>query len=280
MTQSAFDAWGWRIPFLLSAVLLGIGLWIRSTISESPVFEAEKAAAAQSHTGQKPKMPALEVLTTYRREVLVALGARFAESVSYVIFTVFILTYATKELDLSRGFALNAVLVASALHLVVIPLFGALSDRVGRRPVYTFGAVGVGAWAFVFFVLLDTKSWALFAVAAAVGLFFHAAMYGPQAAFFSELFGTGVRYSGASMGYQLASVFAGSLAPIISLALLSTYGSSLPISFYLLGSAVLTIVALYAARETAKVDLTAVSPDAHSAPARREPEAVLLTPAA
>jgi MFS family permease len=153
--------------------------------------------------------------------------------------------------------ALNGVLVASAVHLVAIPTFGALSDRVGRRPLYLFGALGVGVWAFLFFGLVDTKSGVLIGLAIAVGLVFHAAMYGPQAAFFSELFGTKVRYSGASVGYQLASIFAGSLAPIIAVALLARYGTWVPIAVYLAIAAGITVVAVLASKETAKIDLAA-----------------------
>ena len=256
-TPQQFESWGWRIPFLLSAVLVFIGMYIRLAVSESPVFKAAQARA-ESTTEAKPKLPITQVVRDYKREILIAMGARLAENISFYVITAFILTYATTQLQLSRQFALNAVLIASAIHFVVIPLMGALSDRLGRRPLYLAGAAGVGLWAFVFFQLLDTKSFPLFVFAVSVGLIFHAAMYGPQAAFFSELFGTSVRYTGASVGYQLASIFAGGLAPFIATALLARYRSSLPISLYLLGAAVLTIIAVLAARETARSDLTAV----------------------
>ena len=263
-SAAAFEAWGWRVAFLLSAVLVGVGLWVRATLAESPEFEALEQRAETVRT------PIVEVVRRHPRSVLVAMGARFAENVSYYIFTVFVLTYVTEELGLERSWALNAVLIASAVHLLAIPAWGALSDRVGRRPLYVFGAVGVGVWGFVFFALLDTASFAAITLAIAVGLVLHAAMYGPQAAFFSEMFGTGVRYSGVSIGYQLASVFAGSLAPIVAVALLAEYGSALPISFYLAGMAVITLVALAFAREARADDEPAVP----LRPARfeREPE--------
>jgi MFS family permease len=236
-------------------VLVLVGLYIRTAISESPVFKAAQeraAAAAEEH-----KAPIIEVVRDYRREVLIAMGARFAENVCYYVFTVFVLSYATEHLGLSRSFALNAVLVASAIHLVAIPLWGALSDRYGRWRLYLIGAAGVGVWAFVFFPLIDTRSWPLVVLSITGGLFFHAAMYGPQAAYFSELFSTKVRYTGASIGYQLASILAGSLAPIIAVALLARFGSSLPISPYMLGTAVVTIGAVLASHETSRVDLAA-----------------------
>jgi metabolite-proton symporter len=256
-SDEQFEAWGWRVPFLLSAVLVFVGMWIRISISESPVFKAarEEAEALEAAAPEKP--PILTVLRDYRREVLIAMGARFAENVSYYLFTAFILTYVTLHLGASRSTALNAVLIASAIHFVAIPTMGALSDRFGRRPLYMIGALGVGVWAFVFFALLDTKSFPAMVLAVAVGLVFHAAMYGPQASFFSELFGTKVRYSGASVGYQLASIFAGSLAPIIAVALLERFDGSTQISLYLAVTAVITLVAVFIARETAQTDLTA-----------------------
>jgi metabolite-proton symporter len=256
-TEAQFEAWGWRVPFLLSAVLVIVGLWIRVSISESPVFKAAQAQADQLAAPVKQKPPALQILRDYRREVLIAMGARVAENISYYLFTVFVLTYATQQLGLSRQVALTGVLFASAVHLVAIPAWGALSDRVGRRPLYLLGAAGVGAWGFVFFGLVDTKSPVLIAVAVAVGLVFHAAMYGPQAAFFSELFGTKVRYSGASIGYQLASIFAGSLAPIIAVMLLARYNSWAPIALYLAVAAAVSVVAVLVSNETARTDLAA-----------------------
>ncbi len=247
-SDEAFLSWGWRVPFLLSAVLVVVGLWIRLSLTESPLFA--RAQAEFERRNVQRRAPAFDAIRKYPREVLSAMGARFVENVCYYIFTAFVLTYVTETVGLDRQVALNAVLVASAVHFVVIPMFGALSDRVGRRPLYLVGAVGVGAWGFAFFPLLDTGSQGAITLAITVGLVLHAAMYGPQAAFFSELFGTSVRYSGASIGYQLASVFAGSLAPIIALALLAEFGSSVPVSVYLLGSAALTVVAVILTRET------------------------------
>src|SRR5690606_14010498 len=247
-TDAAFESWGWRIPFLLSGVLVVIGLWIRLAVAESPVFvEAVRKADGEE---VPEKAPILTVLRFHWREVLIAMGARFGENASYYVITAFVLVYLTNHLDVSRSMGLNAVLVGSAVHLVTIPVWGWLSDVIGRRAVYLFGAAGTGVWAFVFFVLLDTESgWGTIA-AVTVGLVLHGARYSPQAAFFSELFGTRVRYSGASIGYQLASIAAGGVAPLIATALLDATGGSIAISVYVAFTCVVTLVAVYLARET------------------------------
>jgi metabolite-proton symporter len=256
-TDDQFLSWGWRVPFLLSILLVAVGLWVRLTVAESPVFQAAQAEAAAA-AARRDTPPFFEVISRYRREVLVAMGARIAENVSYYVFTVFVLVYIAGHLKMDKQIGLNALLVAAVVHLVSIPAWAYLSDRYGRRPVYLLGAIGVGVWAFVFFVLLDAKTAGLVTLAIAGGLILHAAMYGPQAAFFSELFGTKVRYTGASVGYQLASVVAGSVAPLIAAALLTKYRSSTPISLYLGICAVITIVAVLLARETRTYDLSAV----------------------
>lgn len=157
-SDAAFESWGWRIPFLLSGVLVIIGLWIRLSVDESPLFKEALARADERKTasGAAEKMPVVAVLRHHWRDVLVAMGARMAENISYYVITAFILVYATTAADLSKQTALNAVLIASAFHFAVIPLWGALSDRVGRKPVYLVGAVGVGLWMFPFFALIDT----------------------------------------------------------------------------------------------------------------------------
>ena len=159
-SEEAFLSWGWRIPFLASAVLVLIGLYVRLAVEESPVFKEAQARAAQraSEGVEEKQMPILEVFRRYPREVFTAMGARFAENVSYYIFTIVITTYATARLGLSSSFVLGAVLIGAGVHLVTIPIWGAVSDRYGRKPVYLFGAVGVGLWAFAFFALVDTRN--------------------------------------------------------------------------------------------------------------------------
>ncbi|ADB34334.1 major facilitator superfamily MFS_1 [Kribbella flavida DSM 17836] len=252
-SDAAFNSWGWRIPFLLSAVLVLVGLWVRLRIEESPLFQ-------QARAKQEPaeRIPFVEVITKYPREIFTAMGARMAENVSYYIFTIVIATYAKEHLGLGKSFALNAVLIGAAIHFCAIPLWGALSDRIGRRPVYLLGATGVGIWAFVFIAFVDTRNFALATLAVTVGLVLHGAMYGPQAAFFTELFGTRVRYSGVSVGYQLASIVAGGLAPFIAVALLKAYDSGYAISIYVAACSVISIVAVTSYGETSKRDLATV----------------------
>ncbi|WP_324797846.1 MFS transporter [Streptomyces cyaneofuscatus] len=255
-SDEAFLAWGWRIPFLLSGVLVMLGLWIRISVEESPVFlEAQKKAQEQAAAGVKEQPPVVEVFRKSWREVLLAIGTRFGENISYYILTAFLLVYVTVHLELSKSDALNAVLIGSAVHFVTIPLWGALSDRLGRRPVTLIGALGMAVWAFGFFALLDTKSFPAIVLSVTVGLLLHGAMYGPQAAFISEMFDTKVRYSGASMGSQLASIIGGALAPLIAVELLKDYRSSVPISLYLCFAALVTAVTVWIAKETRGRDL-------------------------
>ncbi|WP_189242198.1 MFS transporter [Planobispora rosea] len=249
-SDEAFTAWGWRIPFLLSGLLVLVGLWIRLSISESPVFQQAVANAEPSTT-----LPIVEVFRHHWRDVITAIGARFAENVSYYVITAFVLVYAVEAAKLQKGFVLNAVLIGSAVHFASIPLWGALSDRLGRRPVYLLGAAGVGLWTFAFFPLIDTGNFAAITLAVTVGLVLHGAMYGPQAAFFSELFGTRMRYSGVSFGAQIASIIAGGLAPLIAVALLQAYGSAVPVMLYVAAAAVLTLITVFVAKETRGRDL-------------------------
>ncbi|MFF7202769.1 MULTISPECIES: MFS transporter [unclassified Streptomyces] len=260
LSDAAFTSWGWRIPFLLSGVLVIVGLWIRLSVDESPVFKAALAHAEQrkASAAGAEKMPLVAVLRHHWRDVLVAMGARMAENISYYVITAFILVYATTAVDLSKQTALNAVLIASAVHFAVIPLWGALSDRIGRRPVYLIGAIGVGAWMFPFFALIDTASFGALLLAVTVGLVFHGAMYAPQAAFFSEMFATRMRYSGASIGAQFSSVAAGAPAPLIATALLADFDSSTPIALYVIAAALITVVAIACAQETRHRDLADV----------------------
>ncbi|SEK87065.1 MFS transporter [Nonomuraea pusilla] len=251
LSDAAFLSWGWRVPFLLSGGLVLVGLWVRLTVSESPLF------ARVEERGAKARMPLLEVLRTHPRALLSAFTARIGVDVAFYVFTAYIIVYITGPLKLERSVALNAVLIGSALELVLIPLFGALSDRVGRRPVYLGGVLAAALWVFAFFPLLDTRSFPLIALAALVALVTHAAMYGPQAAFIAELFTTRLRYSGASMGYQVAGIVGGALAPVIALKLFDLYGTTLAVSLYVVAALAVTTVGVLMAPETRDVDITA-----------------------
>jgi len=250
-SDAAFLSWGWRVPFLLSGILVLVGLWIRLTIAESPLFREVEAKDT------KAKAPIVDVLRLYPKRVLLAIGARVGVDVAFYTYVLFITTYVATYLKLPKSYALNAVLIAAACQVFLIPWFGRLSDRLGRRPVYLFGAVGAAIWVFVFFALLDTGSFALIVVGAVVALFFHAAMYGPQAAFIAEMFPTRIRYSGASMGYQLAGICGGALAPIISVALLDRFDTSLVVSLYVVAVLAITTVCVLLAPETSRIDLHA-----------------------
>src|SRR6516162_4987215 len=246
MSDEQFNAWGWRLPFLFSIILVVVGLWIRMTIAESPEFQKIKAEK------QEVKMPIIDTIRLHPMNILLAMGARFAENGFFYIFATFTLAYATQALGMNRQDILNGVLIAAAIETFTIPAFGALSDHVGRRPVYIFGAIFSALMSFPLFMLLGTKvpvlAWIAIALGLAIG---HAAMYGPQASFFAELFGTKVRYSGVSLGYNLASIFAGALSPIIATWLMTTYKpETWPISVYMIILALITLVSVYFALET------------------------------
>jgi MFS transporter, MHS family, shikimate and dehydroshikimate transport protein len=252
MDEEAFFSWGWRVPFLISIVLVFIGLLIRLRILETPTFTKLKESRRES------TQPIIEVLRRYPKQVLLAMGARLAENGAFYIYSVFALVYATQVVHMDRSIVLYGILIASALELPMIPFFGALSDRVGRKPVYLFGAIATAVLAYPLFLLLDTGSPPLVWLALILTFICsHAAMYAPQAAFLSELFGTRVRYSGASLGAQLSSVLAGGLSPIIATALL-TYGYGRgALALYLIGMAIITIISVIIATETLRHDIEA-----------------------
>jgi MFS family permease len=231
-----FLAWGWRIPFLLSILLVGIGLYIRLNLLETPVFSR---LIAQN---QIEKTPILEVIKRQPRPILLSAIARMGEQAPFYIFTAFVFTYGTKVLGVSRDLLLSGVLTASALSFFTIPLCGYLSDRIGRRRMYMIGAATTGVFGFVYFALLNSAAPGRIFLAVVLSLVPHSMMYGPQAALIAESFTGRLRYSGASLGYQLASVIAGGPAPLIAAWLIAQYGSGYAIAAYILLCAILSLI--------------------------------------
>jgi MFS family permease len=252
-SEPDFIAWGWRVPFLLSALLVAIGWYIRNRVAESPMFEAELEQAEAP-----PTLPIMEVVRERPRAILLGAGLRVGENIGYYILTVFSLTFLVDVAAESRSLALDALLIGAAVQFVAIPLLASLSDRIGRRAVYAFGAFGLAIFSFLFFPMLASGSDALIILAIVLGLLFHASMYAPQAAFITELFPTRIRYSGVSIAYQLTAIFAGSLAPIIALWLYKDLHSSVPVSVYVAIACAISGVSALLARETKGVELSEI----------------------
>jgi len=259
--SEGFLNYGWRIPFLLSVVLIGVGLIVRLRVVESPEFEEMRATRGVS------KAPIMEVIKRHPREILLSALIRMAEQAPFYLYITFVLTYATKQLQLSSNTILNDTLVAAALGLISIPVFGRLSDRFGRRRVYGTGIVGTALFAFPYYSLLNTRSTGLVLLAIVLSLMLHDMMYGPQAALIAESFDSDVRYTGAGLGYQLASVIAGGPAPLIAAALLQFYGNSTTISLYIIVCAAISMAALVALPRTAAARYAEV-PDPLAEPTR------------
>ncbi|GAA3806405.1 MFS transporter [Streptomyces coacervatus] len=238
VSGDGFDSWGWRIPFLASVVLIGVGLYVRLRVLESPAFTEVKQERV------RVRRPVWSVLRHQPRAVLTSAFVRMSEQAPFYLFITFVLTYGTEHLGLPRGDLLNYTLVAAAVGLISVPLFGHLSDRFGRRLVYGIGICCTGLFAFPYYGLLDTGSSGLVLLAIVLSLVFHDIQYGPQAALIAEGFGTNVRYSGAGLGYQLASVIAGGPAPLIAAAILKHTGSSTGISWYIVGCSAVAMAAL------------------------------------
>jgi MFS family permease len=232
-----FLTWGWRVPFFLSIIMVAIGLYIRLGILETPTFRRLLAEA------RVERAPTLEAIKRQPREIILTALARMAEQAPAYIYIAFVFTYGTTVLGSSRDLLLTGVLTASGLALFTVPFFGHLSDRIGRRRVYLIGSVATGVYGFIYFALLNTAVPGWIFLAIALSLIPHDIMYGPQAALIAECFTPRLRYSGASLGYQLASVIAGGPAPMIATALLAAFASGYAIAFYILACAIISIIA-------------------------------------
>jgi MFS family permease len=250
LSGDQFLIWGWRIPFLLSIVMVGIGLWIRLGILETPIFqkvmEEERVARA----------PVIEVFRRQPKEIFLAAFARTGQMVPAFVYAAFFFTYGMQVAHVGRDFLLLVMLIASFFSFFTIPFSGYLSDRFGRKPVYFFGAVTTGLFAFAYYGLLDTAVPALILLATLIAYFFHDLMWGSQAALIAECFTPRLRYSGASIGFQLAAVFAGGPAPLIATAILAATGSGQAIAAYIFVCAVISILATAALPNTAERDFT------------------------
>jgi MFS transporter, MHS family, shikimate and dehydroshikimate transport protein len=253
--EQAFAAWAWRIPFLFSIVLIAVALYIQLRLEDTPVF---RQLEERQHEGEdaESRSPVLEVLRDHPKQVLLAGGAFFVVNGGFYVLITGMLDYGTRTLGVSQNAMLAAVLVSAVVEGIAIVAMSALSDRVGRRPVFMSGAVLLGLWAFPLFWLVNTGSVPLIILSLCIAQFFLGMMYGPQAALFSEMFSARVRYSGASIGYQGASVFAGGLAPIIMVWLLESTGTSLSVSFYMFLMAAITFFSVYLITETYEDEMT------------------------
>ncbi|MGW6696878.1 MFS transporter, partial [Nocardia sp. NPDC055049] len=238
LSDAAFLSWGWRVAFWLSAVVVLVGYYVRTKVTDAPIFVAAQQSMDQAKAAS---FSPFEVLRKYPRGVFTAMGLRFGENIMYYLVVTFSITYLKVHVHADTTTILWWLLIAHAVHMVVIPVAGRLGDRVGRRPVYLAGAVAAATWGFFAFPMMDSGNSAIILSAIIIGLVFHGFMYAGQPAIMAEMFPTRMRYSGVSLGYQVTSIVAGSLAPIIAVKLLDEFGSSVPIAWYLAFAAAVTV---------------------------------------
>lgn len=254
LSEDAFLSWGWRVGFWLSVVIVAIGYYIRTQVSDSPIF---KAAKEQVEEDAAAGYGLVEVFKRYPRGVFTAMGLRFGENILYYMVVTFSITY-LDHLEVDTNRILTLLLFAHILHAFVVPTVGHLSDRIGRRTVYLVGSASAIVWPFVAFPMFDTKSTGMILGAIMLGLVVHALMYAPQPAIMAEMFPTRMRYSGVSLGYQVTAIVAGSWAPLIGTALLREFENWTAIALYIAVAAAVSLVAALVLRETKGASLLAI----------------------
>ncbi|OQR57334.1 fosfomycin efflux MFS transporter AbaF [Bacillus sp. CDB3] len=253
LSPEQFMDWGWRVAFWFSAVVVLIGLWIRKSVDDAPIFKESQEKQAQL---EKQQLGVIEVLKDHKKAIIAGIGARFAENILYYIVVTFSISYLKLVVDKDTSQILLLMFGAHAIHFFLIPLMGHLSDVWGRKPIYMTGAVLTAFWGFIGFPMMDTGNDWLIMTAITIGLFIQSMTYAPYSALMTELFPTHIRYTALSLCYQVAPILAGSLAPLISLSLLNKFNSSIPISIYLVISSIISISCIMLVKETKGKSLT------------------------
>ncbi|WP_377888009.1 MFS transporter [Alkalihalobacillus sp. R86527] len=249
LPDGSFMTWGWRVPFILSALLVIFGLWIRKGIDETPEFKKVQ------ESGDIPKVPIIDTLKYHWREVLIAIGAKFVETAPFYIFSTFIVSYGTVNLGFSRTSILAAVMIATVVTTILIPFMGNLSDTVGRKKLYILGAIGMGLFSFPYFWMIQQGSVVLLIIATVISLgIIWAPITAVLGTLFSEIFDAKVRYTGISLGYQIGAALAGGTAPLVATALLARFGDSyIPVALYIIFTALVSLIAISAIKGTSEL---------------------------
>ncbi|WP_172371968.1 MFS transporter [Sporosarcina jiandibaonis] len=245
LPEGSFMTWGWRVPFILSALLVVFGLWVRKGIDETPSFKNVQ------ERGEIPKIPLITTLKTHWREVLIAIGAKVVETAPFYIFSTFVVSYATTNLGFSRTATLNSVMVGTIVTTILIPIMGALSDRVGRKPLYLYGTIAMALYAFPYFWLVNQESVVLLVIATVLGLgIIWAPITAVLGTMFSEIFSAEVRYTGISLGYQIGAALAGGTAPLVAASLLLKFNNSyIPVALYIIFTAIVSLLAIWVVKD-------------------------------
>jgi MFS family permease len=248
LPEESFMTWGWRVPFILSALLVIFGLWIRKGIDETPEFKKVQ------ESGEVPKLPIVDTLKYHWREVLIAIGAKVVETAPFYIFSTFVVSYATANLEFTRTSTLTAVMIATVVTTILIPVMGNLSNKVGRKRLYVAGSVAMALFAFPYFWLLQQGSVALLIIATVIGLgIIWAPITAVLGTMFSEIFDVKIRYTGISLGYQISAAVAGGTAPLVATALLVRFDNSyIPVAIYIIFTAVISLVSIWAVKDRSR----------------------------